>query len=64
MTVGVVIKCNEGIVLACDSLATFGRGVSISKYQKKIHTLDREEFVLPVSLIGAGAALSINSFIV
>ena len=63
MTVGVVIKCNEGIVLACDSLATFGRGVSISKYQKKIHTLDREEFVLPVSLIGAGAGAFVDKFL-
>ena len=63
MTVGVVIKCNEGIVLACDSLATFGRGVSISKYQKKIHTLDREELVLPISLIGAGVGAFVDKFL-
>jgi 20S proteasome alpha/beta subunit len=43
MTVGVVIKCSEGIVLACDSLSTFGRGVSVSKYQKKIHIVERNE---------------------
>jgi hypothetical protein len=54
MTVGVVIKCAEGIVLSCDSLSTFGRGVSVSKYAKKIHVLDREELAFPVAIVGAG----------
>ena len=63
MTVGVAIKCNEGVVLACDSLATFGRGVSVSKYQKKIHIIDREELFLPVAIIGAGTGAYVDKFL-
>ena len=63
MTVGVAIKCNEGVVLACDSLATFGRGVSVSKYQKKIHILDREELALPITLVGAGISAYVDKFL-
>lgn len=63
MTVGVAIKCSEGIVLACDSLSTFGRGVSVSKYQKKFHIIDREELAYPVAIIGAGATAYIDKFL-
>ena len=63
MTVGVVIKCSEGIVLACDSLSTFGRGVSISKYENKIHIIDREELFLPVAVIGAGVGAYMDKFL-
>lgn len=63
MTVGVVIKCSEGIVLACDSLSTFGRGVSVSKYHKKIHVLERKELAFPVAIIGAGSTAYVDKFL-
>lgn len=62
MTVGVVIKCSEGIVLACDSLSTFGRGVSISKYQKKMHVIEGQELAYPVAFVGAGIGAYVDKF--
>lgn len=36
MTVGIGINCSDGIVLACDSLTTFGRGVPVLRYANKV----------------------------
>ncbi len=63
MTVGVVIKCAEGIVLSCDSLSTFGRGVSVSKYAKKIHVVEREELAFPVAIVSAGTGAYVDKFL-
>lgn len=63
MTVGVAIKCSEGIVLACDSLSTFGRGVSVSKYHKKITIIDREELAYPVAILGSGSTAYVDKFL-
>jgi len=63
MTVGVAIKCSEGIVLACDSLSTFGRGVTVSKYHKKIFVIEKEELAYPVAIIGAGSTAYVDKFL-
>ena len=63
MTVGVGIKCTDGIVLACDSMATFGRGVPILRYTNKVRVLDHAKLIGPVALLGAGLTTYVDKFL-
>lgn len=63
MTVGIVIKCKDGVVLACDSLATFARGVPVSRYTNKVHTIQHDALKNPVAMIGAGETTFIDKFL-
>jgi len=62
MTVGVCIKCTDGVVLACDSLTTFGRGVPVLKYSNKVHILEHEALAHPVAIEAAGAMTFFDKF--
>lgn len=62
MTVGVCIKCQDGIVLACDSLTTFGRGVPVLKYSNKVHVLEHDGLMFPVAVEAAGTTTFFNKF--
>lgn len=62
MTVGIDIKCSDGIVLACDSLTTFGRGVPVLRYNNKVHTLEHENLKSQVAIISAGMTAYFNKF--
>ena len=42
MTVGIGIKCSDGIVIACDSLATYSRDVPILRYTNKVDIMSPE----------------------
>jgi 20S proteasome alpha/beta subunit len=63
MTVGIVIKCSDGIVLACDSLATFGRGVPVARYTNKVHVIEHPALRHPVAMIGAGTMTFVGKFL-
>lgn len=63
MTVGVVILCNDGIVIASDSLATFSRGAPVARNTNKVHIIEHENLLHPVALVGAGMSAFIDKFI-
>lgn len=63
MTVGVVIKCDDGIVLACDSMATFSRGVPVTRYTNKVFVIDHEVLNSPIAIVGAGMTAFVDKFI-
>jgi len=63
MTVGVAIKCSDGIVLACDSLATFSRGVPVKRFSNKVYVIEHEHLENPVAIVGAGLSTFIDKFI-
>lgn len=63
MTVGIAIKCSDGLVVASDSLATFGRGVPVSKLIAKIHQIEHEGLENPVVVLGAGATAFVDKFL-
>lgn len=62
MTVGLGINCTDGIVLACDSMATFGRGVPVVRYTNKIHIVDHPQLEHKVAAIAAGITLYWDKF--
>lgn len=56
VTIVVGIKCNDGVVVASDSQAEFGRGVDVKRLNaNKIHTLDQR-----YSIAGAGVLAHIR----
>lgn len=63
MTVGVCIKCKDGIVVACDSLATFGRGVPVAKYTNKVYVVEHGGLEHPVAVTGAGTSAFVDKFL-
>jgi 20S proteasome alpha/beta subunit len=63
MTVGIAIKCVDGLVVASDSLATFGRGVPVSKSIAKIHKIEHEGLEHPVVVLGAGGTAFVDKFL-
>ncbi len=62
MTVGVGIRCSNGIVLACDSLTTFGRGVPVLRYSNKVHILKHDKLENEVAIIAAGMTAYFDKF--
>jgi len=62
VTVGLCIKCSDGIVLACDSLTTFGRGVPVLKYSNKVHVLEHPKLRTAVAIEAAGATTFFHKF--
>jgi 20S proteasome alpha/beta subunit len=54
MTVGIGIKCSDGIILACDSLTTFSRGVPVKRYTNKVHLIEHPKLEAPIAIIAAG----------
>jgi 20S proteasome alpha/beta subunit len=62
MTVGVGIECTDGIVLGCDSLAKFGRGVPIQRYTNKIEVLDLDGLHSEIAIASAGSTTFFNKF--
>ena len=63
MTVGVVICCNDGIVIASDSLATFTRGAPVARNRNKVHIIRHDDLLHPIALVGAGVSAFIDKFI-
>src|SRR5437879_134853 len=62
VTVGVGINCKDGVVLACDSLATFSRGVPVLRYTNKVHVIKHDELEHPVAIVAAGAMTFFDKF--
>lgn len=62
MTVGIGIKCSDGIVLACDSLTTFGRGVPVLRYNNKVNILTHDKLENEVAVICAGLTAYFDKF--
>jgi ATP-dependent protease HslVU (ClpYQ) peptidase subunit len=62
VTVGICIKCSDGIVLACDSLTTFGRGVPVLKHSNKVHVLKHDALQFPVAVEAAGVTTFFDKF--
>lgn len=63
MTVGVAVRCKEGVVLGTDSLATFSRGAPVARYTNKIYVINHKDLCHPVGLIGAGMTAFIDKFV-
>ena len=63
MTVGIAIKCQDGIVLASDSLSTFSRGAPVARYTNKVYRIDHQSLHHPVAVIGAGMTTFIDKFL-
>ena len=63
MTVGVVIHCKDGIVIASDSLATFSRGAPVARNTNKLHIIRHDDLLHPIALVGAGTSAFIYKFI-
>lgn len=62
MTVVIGIMCSDGVVLASDSMTTFGRGVPIFRYSNKVHVINHDHLSTPVALGGAGMTTYVNKF--
>lgn len=62
MTVGIGIKCSSGIVLACDSLTTFGRGVPVLRYNNKVDVFRHDKLENDVAVISAGMTTYFDKF--
>ena len=45
LTLCIGIKCEDGILIASDSRAVYGRGVPISRDTNKIYIIDKEEVI-------------------
>ncbi len=63
MTVGMSIKCSDGIVLACDSLTTFSRGSPVKRFANKAYTINHSNLLYPVAAVGAGMTAFLDKFI-
>ena len=64
LTVGIAIHASDGMVLACDSLATVTKGVPVRKYSNKVQIIENEECLgHPVAMIGAGGSTFIDKFV-
>jgi 20S proteasome alpha/beta subunit len=63
VTVGIVVRCEDGIVIASDSLATFSRGAPVARQTNKVYTIEHDELAYPVALIGAGMTAFIDKFV-
>lgn len=63
MTVGIAIKCVDGLIVASDSRSTFGRGVPVSKSVAKIHRIEHDDLENPVVVLGAGATAFVDKFL-
>lgn len=62
MTVGVAVRCSDGIVLAIDSLATFSRGAPVARFTNKVQIIKHDKLLHPVAMIGAGMSAFIDKF--
>jgi 20S proteasome alpha/beta subunit len=62
MTVGIGIKCSDGIVIACDSLATYSRGVPVLRYTNKVDILKHNNLENEVAVISAGMTTYFDKF--
>jgi 20S proteasome alpha/beta subunit len=63
MTVGIAIKCVDGLIVASDSLSTFGRGAPVSKSVAKIHSIEHVDLENPVVVLGAGGTAFVDKFL-
>lgn len=63
MTVGIAIKCKDGVVLGCDSLTTFVRGVPVGRHTNKVHVVQHDALEYPVAVIGAGTMTFVHKFL-
>ncbi len=63
MTVGIAIKCHDGVVVSCDSLSTFSRGVPVKRYSNKVNILEQQELANPIAVVGAGMSAFIDKFV-
>ncbi len=64
MTLGIAVKCEDGILLACDSRSVYGRGVPIQRETNKIHYIEREGIAGgQVLILGAGTVAFIDKFL-
>ncbi|HTQ76760.1 MAG TPA: hypothetical protein VMI15_01930, partial [Burkholderiales bacterium] len=63
MTVGVAIRAKDGIVIASDSLTTFGRGVPVARHTNKVYILNHADLEYPVALAGAGMTTYVDKFV-
>lgn len=62
MTVCVAVKCKDGLVMASDSLATFGRGVPVLRYANKVDVLRHDGLENPVAVAAAGTIAFYDKF--
>lgn len=63
MTVGVAICCKDGIVMGCDSLATFSRGAPVSRFTNKLFIIEHKDLVAPIAMVGAGMTAFMDKFL-
>ncbi len=63
MTVGVAVRARDGIVLASDSLTTFGRGAPVARHTNKVYVINHKDLEHPVALAGAGMTAFIDKFV-
>ena len=62
MTVGISIKCSDGMVLACDSLTTFGRGVPVLRNNNKVEVFAHDKLEDQIAMIYAGMTAYFDKF--
>lgn len=62
MTVGIGIVCSDGIVLACDSLTTFRRGVPVLRYNNKVDIFEHDKLENDIAVISAGMTTYFDKF--
>jgi 20S proteasome alpha/beta subunit len=62
MTVCVAVKCKDGLIVASDSLATFGRGVPVLRYANKVDVLKHDGLENPVAVAAAGTIAFYDKF--
>jgi 20S proteasome alpha/beta subunit len=63
VTVCVALCCSDGVVVASDSLTTFGRGAPVARYTNKVYVVEHADLANPVVVAGAGASTFIDKFI-
>jgi 20S proteasome alpha/beta subunit len=63
LTVVVGINCKDGIVVASDSLTTFGRGAPVLRYSNKVRVIEHDGLLHPVTVAAAGYTVYFDKFI-
>ncbi|MHC1585721.1 MAG: Ntn hydrolase family protein [Candidatus Syntropharchaeia archaeon] len=64
MTLGIVVECEDGLLLACDSRTVYGRGVPVQRETNKIFILKKERLQKEqIAVIGAGTVAFMDKFI-
>ncbi|MFW6173013.1 MAG: hypothetical protein ACOC5T_04650 [Elusimicrobiota bacterium] len=64
MTLGIAVECEDGILLACDSMSVYGRGVPVQRESNKIYTIKKDRLENgEINVVASGTTAFFDKFI-